>query len=137
MTNPDHLSSLQLLSVAARVVRRESAAYLQTLGLPQPGFYILEYLNERSPITQSELARLLLVRSQTIGLVLATLEINQWITRERGFIHNQVAVTITEQGRALLAAAQKRLRTLQLPTDIEDLRPILATIINRASDPPR
>ena len=41
--NPDSLSSLQLLSVAARAVRRESAAYLKTLGLPQLGFYILEF----------------------------------------------------------------------------------------------
>ncbi|WP_240615153.1 MarR family winged helix-turn-helix transcriptional regulator [Arthrobacter ruber] len=134
--NPDSLSSLQLLSVAARAVRRESAAYLKTLGLPQLGFYILEYLNERSPMMQSELARLVLVRSQTLGTVLTTLEARRWITRQRGFIHNQVSVSITEQGRTLLTAAQKRLRTLQLPTDIEALRPSLTAIINRAAQQP-
>ena len=134
--NPDSLSSLQLLSVAARAVRRESAAYLKTLGLPQLGFYILEYLNERSPMMQSELARLVLVRSQTLGAVLTTLEARRWITRQRGFIHNQVSVSITEQGRTLLTAAQKRLRTLQLPTDIEALRPPLTAIINRAAQQP-
>ena len=134
--NPDSLSSLQLLSVAARAVRRESAAYLKTLGLPQLGFYILEYLNERSPMMQSELARLVLVRSQTLGTVLTTLEARRWITRQRGFIHNQVSVSITEQGRTLLTAAQKRLRTLRLPTDIEALRPPLTAIINRAAQQP-
>ena len=134
--NPDSLSSLQLLSVAARAVRRESAAYLKTVGLPQLGFYILEYLNERSPMMQSELARLVLVRSQTLGTVLTTLEARRWITRQRGFIHNQVSVSITEQGRTLLTAAQKRLRTLQLPTDIEALRPPLTAIINRAAQQP-
>ncbi|MHA7145338.1 MarR family winged helix-turn-helix transcriptional regulator [Arthrobacter sp. TmT3-37] len=136
MMKPDHWSSLQLLSVAARAVQRESAAYLKALGLPQLGYYILEYLNERSPILQSELARLVLVRSQTLGAVLTTLETNQWITRKRGLAQNQVAVNITEQGRALFAAAQERLRTLQLPTDIDVLRPILATIINRATQCP-
>lgn len=133
--NPDHLSSLQLLSLAARAVRRESAAYLKTLGLPQLGFYILEYLSTRSPMMQSELARLVLVRSQTLGTVLTTLETSQWVTRQRGFTHNQVAVSITEQGRALVTAAQERLRALQLPTDVEALRPLLAMIINRAAPP--
>jgi DNA-binding MarR family transcriptional regulator len=130
---PDHWSSLQLLSVAARAVQRESAAYLKVLGLPQLGYYILEYLDERSPMLQSELARLILVRPQTLGTVLTTLENNQWITRQRGLAQNQVAVRITERGRSLLAAAQERLQTIQLPTTIEDLRPILAQIINRVA----
>jgi DNA-binding MarR family transcriptional regulator len=133
---PDYWSSLQLLSVAARAVQRESAAYLRALGLPHLGYYILEYLSERSPMLQSELARLVLVRSQTIGTVLTTLENNQWITRQRGLSQNQIAVSITEQGRALLAAAQERLRALPLPTDLEDLRPVLATIITRATQQP-
>ncbi|WP_181036507.1 MarR family winged helix-turn-helix transcriptional regulator [Arthrobacter sp. B1805] len=124
------------MSVAARAVQRESAAYLKVFGLPQLGFYILEYLNERSPMLQSELARLVVVRSQTIGTVLTTLEKNQWVTRQRGLTHNQVAVSITKQGRALLAAAQERLQTLQLPADIEALRPIFATIISRAAQQP-
>ncbi|MHA7279876.1 MarR family winged helix-turn-helix transcriptional regulator [Arthrobacter sp. MDT2-2] len=128
----DCWSTLQLLSLAARAVQRETAAYLKTLGLPQLGYYVLEYLSERSPMLQSELARLVLVRPQTIGTVLATLEDNQWVTRQHGLRQNQVAVSITEQGRALLAVTQQRLRTLQLPGDIEALRPILATIINRA-----
>jgi DNA-binding MarR family transcriptional regulator len=130
---PDYWSSLQLLSVAARAVQRESVAYLKALGLPQLGYYILEYLDERSPMLQSELARLMLVRPQTLGTVLTTLENNQWVIRQRGLAHNQVAVRITEQGRSLLAAAQERLQTLQLPTTIEELRPILAQIITRAA----
>lgn len=114
----------------------KTASYLKTLGLPQLGYYILEYLNERSPMLQSELARLVLIRTQTISVVLATLEDNQWITRQHGLSQNQVAVNITEQGRALLAAAQERQRALHLPTDIDVLRPILATIINRATQQP-
>lgn len=135
---PDHWSSLQLLSVAARAVQRESAAYLKTLGLPQLGFYILEYLNERSPLLQSELADLVLVRTQTLGTVLTTLESNRWVTRHRGLAHNQVAVNITEQGQSLLASAQERLQILQRPIDIDIdvLRPILTTIINRATQQP-
>lgn len=135
--NAEPWSSLHLMSVAARAVQREAATYLQALGLPQLGLYILEYLNERSPILQAELAHLVLVRPQTIGAVLTTLENNQWITRQRGLTHNHVAVSITEQGLDLLAAAQERLRTLQLPTDIEALRPILTRIINRAAQHPR
>lgn len=136
MVKSDDWSSVQLLSVAARAVQRESVAYLRTLGLPQAGYYILEYLNERSPMLQSELARLVLVRTQTIRVVLATLEDHQWVTRQHGLSQNQVAVSITEQGRSLLIAAQERLRALQLPTDSDVLRPILATIITRATQQP-
>ncbi|MEC5198489.1 DNA-binding MarR family transcriptional regulator [Arthrobacter sp. PL16] len=129
----DYWSTLQLLSVAARAVQRQSAAYLKALGLPQLGLHILENLNERSPILQSELARLVMARTQTIGTVLTTLENNRWVIRQRGLMHNQVAVSITEQGRTLLITAQECLRRLQLPTDAEDLRPFLAAIINRTA----
>ncbi|MFJ6002295.1 MarR family winged helix-turn-helix transcriptional regulator [Arthrobacter sp. NPDC092385] len=132
----DYWSSLQLLSVAARALQRESAAHLKALGLPQLGYYILEYLDERSPMLQSELARLVRVRPQTIGAVLTTLETNQWITRQRGLPRNQIAVSITERGRALFEAARERLRALHLPADVEALRPILAAIINRTAHCP-
>jgi DNA-binding MarR family transcriptional regulator len=127
----DNWSSLQLLSLAARAVQRESTAYLKALELPHLGLYILEHLNEQSPLLQSELARLVLVRTQTIRVVLATLEGKHWIVRQHGLSQNQVAVSITDQGRTLLSAARQRLHALQLPTDIEALRPILAAIISR------
>ncbi len=129
----DYWSSLQLLSLAARAVQRESATYLKAIGLPQLGFYVLEYLNEQSPRMQSELARLVLVRTQTIRVVLSTLEDKHWITRQHGIGQNQVAVSITEQGLTLLVAAQERLESLQLPTDLEALRPFLSTIIRRTA----
>ena len=129
----DYWSTLHLLSVAARAVQRQSIDYLRSLGLPQLGLHILEHLSERSPLLQSELARLVLARTQTIGVVLTTLENKHWITRQHGLPQNQVAVSITEAGRALLAAAQERLRTLQLPADTEALRPILSAIIKRTA----
>lgn len=129
----DYWSSLQLLSLAARAVQRECASYLKSLGLPQLGLYILEHLSEQSPLLQSELARLVLVRTQTLGVVLTTLESQQWVTRERGVGQNQVAVSITEQGRSLLATAQEKLQTLQLPSDADALRPLLAAIIHRTA----
>jgi DNA-binding MarR family transcriptional regulator len=133
MTGAEDWSSVHLLSLAARAVQRKSAAYLKALGLPQLGFYILEHLDERSPMLQSELARLVLVRPQTIGVVLTTLEDQQWVTRQHGLSQNQVAVSITDQGRALLAAAQECLQSIHLPADVEALRPILSTIIQRTA----
>ncbi|MUK03202.1 hypothetical protein GM708_15585 [Vibrio cholerae] len=132
MTEPDHLSTLQLLSVAARLVRRQAAASLNTIGLPQMGLHILQHLAERSPILQSELAHLVLASGQTTGFVLTKLENNHWITRQRGRVHNQLIVSITDQGRAILATAQERIEAIQIPSDADALRPVLATIISRA-----
>jgi DNA-binding MarR family transcriptional regulator len=129
-------STLQLLSVAARAVQRQSAAHLKALGLLHLGLHIQEHLNKRSPILQSGLARLVLARTQTIGTVLTALENQHWIIRQHGLRQNQVAVSITEPDRALLAAAQECLQGLQLPTDAEALRPFLATIINRTAGRP-
>ncbi len=129
----DDWSNIQLLTVAARVLQRDATEYLTTLGLPRLGLYILEYLAERSPILQSELAGLVLARTQTIGRILTRLEGKQWITREHGLTQNQVAVAIAHQGRTILATAQERLRALQPGVDVESLRPALQAIIQRAA----
>ncbi|MHA7145330.1 MarR family winged helix-turn-helix transcriptional regulator [Arthrobacter sp. TmT3-37] len=130
---PDDLSTLQLLLVAARLARRQSAACLITIGLPLMGFHILQHLAERSPIRQAELATLVLASGQTTGFVLTKLERNHWITRQRGLAHNRFVVSITDEGRSILDIAQERVQTLEIPIDAEALRPALTTIIRRAA----
>lgn len=130
---PDDLSTLQLLSIAARLDRQQSAVCLKTIGLPHMGLHILQHLAERSPIRQSELARLLLASRQTTGFVLTKLEKNKWITRQRGLAHNEFTISITGQGRIVLDTALHHLRALTLPKEAEALRATLAGIITRAS----
>jgi DNA-binding MarR family transcriptional regulator len=53
---------------------------------------------------QSELARLILTRPQSIGAVLTRLEDERWVTRQRGPSGNHIAEPITDSGRSILAA---------------------------------
>ncbi|MHA7145578.1 MarR family winged helix-turn-helix transcriptional regulator [Arthrobacter sp. TmT3-37] len=130
---PDDLSTLQLLSIAARLARQQSAACLKTIGLPQMGLHLLQHLAERSPIRQSDLAGLVLASRQTTGFVLSKLEKNQWVTRERGLAHNEFTVSITGRGQSVLDVALQRLHALTLPSGAETLRPTLVGIITRAA----
>lgn len=126
-------SDMQILTVAARAVQQHTTTHLKRLGIPHLGLYVLEYLAERSPLFQSELAHLVLVRTPTITAVLVRLEREHLITRQHGVHRNQVAVAITDQGRKVLTAAQDHLRALQPCIDVEDLRPILLSIIKRTA----
>jgi DNA-binding MarR family transcriptional regulator len=89
---------------------------------------------------QSELARLVLTRTQTIGAVLTRFEDERWVNRQRGLSRNQFAASIIDEGRSALAVTCKHLDSLGTSSDLvlglDALQPILLDISHRAARSP-
>lgn len=122
-----------LLTIAAKLINEQAEGHLASLGLSRLGVHALEVLAERDSLIQSDLARELRVRRQTIGVVVAQLERRTWITRKPGGIRNSVAVSITRQGRLVLA---KALQAAPVPglASADSLRPFLLVIITELGE---
>ncbi|VXC54016.1 MarR family winged helix-turn-helix transcriptional regulator [Nocardioides sp. AX2bis] len=96
------------LSVAARNVVAVYRPLLQPLGLTHPQYLVMLALWQHEPVSVSELSRLLSLDPGTLSPLLKRLEASGLLLRDRDRSDERsLAVTLTGQGRALRAQAEK------------------------------
>lgn len=131
-------STHQLLSMAARLVERRQDRALAALGLTHAAVIALQCL-ESGPLNQERLAAQIKVQSQSLGKVLARLEVGGLVTRSRSPVDRRsIDVAITEAGRRALEAARQAERDA-LPPGISRRRSLhdeLARVIDFFPDRP-
>ena len=94
------------LAVAARSVIGVYRPILERLGLTHPQYLVMLALWERSPLTVTEIGRLLQLDLPTLSPLLKRLEALGLVDRRRNPADERsLQVTLTEQGRALRAEA--------------------------------
>ncbi|GAB7051957.1 MarR family winged helix-turn-helix transcriptional regulator [Catenuloplanes indicus] len=129
------------LSVASRTVVGVYRPLLEPMGLTHPQYLVMLALWQSSPLSVTELSRLLLLDPGTLSPLLKRLEAGGLIRRERDpGDERSLAVTLTDAGRALRAEAEKIpgtvIERLGLPlSDLQDLHAALTTVIAAASRP--
>ncbi|MEU6698943.1 MarR family transcriptional regulator [Pseudonocardia sp. NPDC046786] len=126
------------LAVAARNVIALYRPLLEPMGLTHPQYLVLLALWERSPRSVGELAEELALDPGTLSPLLKRLEAAGLVDRRRVPGNERtLAVTLTEDGRALRARAEAIppaiVERLGMPlSELEDLRAVLDRVI-RAS----
>jgi DNA-binding MarR family transcriptional regulator len=96
------------LSVAARGVVAVYRPLLEPLGLTHPQYLVMLALWQHAPMSVKELSRLLQLDPGTLSPLLKRLEATGYIRRGRDDRDERVlAVTLTDEGRALRADAEK------------------------------
>ncbi|TYB64301.1 MarR family transcriptional regulator [Nonomuraea sp. PA05] len=96
------------LSVASRSVIALYRPLLQPMGLTHPQYLAMLALWEREPLSVKELGELLQLDPGTMSPLLKRLEVLGYIRRERSSKDERaLAVTLTPEGRALRAQAEK------------------------------
>jgi DNA-binding MarR family transcriptional regulator len=126
------------LAVANRTVLGVYRPLLEPLGLTHPQYLVMLALWERAPMSVREIAGALQLDSPTLSPLLKRLEAAGLITRTRTAAdERQLAIELTEQGRALRTQAEKIppavVRTLGVElADLAELHRVL-TGVNRAA----
>ncbi|AQZ70326.1 MarR family transcriptional regulator [[Actinomadura] parvosata subsp. kistnae] len=96
------------LSVASRSVIALYRPLLQPMGLTHPQYLAMLALWEREPLSVKELGELLQLDPGTMSPLLKRLEALGYVRRERSSKDERaLAVTLTPEGRALRAQAEK------------------------------
>ncbi|MGW3349849.1 MarR family winged helix-turn-helix transcriptional regulator [Nonomuraea rubra] len=96
------------LSIASRSVIALYRPLLQPMGLTHPQYLAMLALWEREPLSVKELGELLQLDPGTMSPLLKRLEALGYIRRERSSKDERaLAVTLTPEGRALRAQAEK------------------------------
>lgn len=115
----------QLLSQAARLVQRRQDDVLAPLGLTRAAVIALEGL-AAGALNQEQLAASVHAKSQTIGKILARLQLAGLVSRSRHpRDRRQLIIGLTGAGRiALEAARDAEARALQPDLDIRGWEPL-------------
>ncbi|ORM26052.1 MarR family transcriptional regulator [Williamsia sp. 1135] len=127
------------LAVANRTVLGVYRPLLEPLGLTHPQYLVMLALWERAPMSVREIASALQLDSPTLSPLLKRLEAAGLITRTRTAAdERQLAIELTEQGRALRTQAEKIppavVRTLGVElAALEELRRVLTEVNEAAS----
>lgn len=108
-TDTDHLSTSQLLSVAATCVSHAWNERLAQLHVSHASVVTLGELKTSGPLRQMELAARLRITGQTLGRMLQGLEERGFVARMIGVNgdNRQVLVSITPHGTDTLAQAEQ------------------------------
>ncbi|MET1088711.1 MAG: MarR family transcriptional regulator [Arthrobacter sp.] len=110
----------RLLSTAARLVEHSWNEKLGAIGLTHAGVIAIEVLNAQGPMTQAQLAQYVRVQAQTMGKTLSRLEAHGHIARVRSTSDRRShVVSLTEQGKAAVAAAVEMERTVLAAATID------------------
>lgn len=123
------------LAVAARNVIALYRPLLEPMGLTHPQYLVMLALWERSPRSLTDLATVLSLDPGTLSPLLKRLEIAGLLSRQRVPGNERtLAVTLTDQGRALRAEAERIppavVERLGLPlADLERLHTELSAVI--------
>jgi DNA-binding MarR family transcriptional regulator len=128
------------LAVASRNVIALYRPLLEPMGLTHPQYLVMLSLWQRSPLSVKELSGLLQLDPGTLSPLLKRLETGGLVRRGRDSGDERVlAVTLTDQGRALRAEAEKippaivdRLG-MEL-TELQDLHGALTRLITAANN---
>ena len=103
-----------LLRQAAGAYRRRMEAALADLGVTQPQYAVLTLLDAYPGLSNADLARVALLTPQTLNLIVAKLANSGMIAKRPHPVHRRIqSLELTEQGRALRAAARTRVRVLE------------------------
>ncbi len=114
----DFRDDCRLLSLAARLVQRRQDAVLAPLGLTRAAVIALEGL-DAGALNQEQLAAAVHAKSQTLGKILARLQLAGLVSRTRHpRDRRQLVIGLTDAGRAALAAARRE-DTVAFPPDPE------------------
>lgn len=96
------------LYAASRLVTKEYQPYLDKLGITYPQYLVLMILWEDDNKTVNEIAKKLILNTNTITPVLKRMEQQGLVMRQRsGEDERKVLVKLTENGRAMQEAAAK------------------------------
>ncbi|WP_439648620.1 MarR family winged helix-turn-helix transcriptional regulator [Herbidospora yilanensis] len=112
---------------------------LEPMGLTHPQYLVMLALWERAPLSVKDLAGLLQLEPATLSPLLKRLEAAGLVERRRGTADERsLAVTLTDDGRALRAQAEKIPATIveRLGMDIaelQDLHQALTRVIAAAT----
>ena len=129
------------LSVAARGVVALYRPLLEPMGLTHPQYLVMLALWERDPRSVTELASVLALDPGTLSPLLKRLEAAGYVRRDRvRGDERTLAVTLTPQGRALRAEAEKIppavVERLGMPlADLEHLHGVLSDVIAATRGP--
>nr|WP_062347297.1 MarR family transcriptional regulator [Herbidospora yilanensis] len=127
------------LAVASRSVIALYRPVLEPMGLTHPQYLVMLALWERAPLSVKDLAGLLQLEPATLSPLLKRLEAAGLVERRRGTADERsLAVTLTDDGRALRAQAEKIPATIveRLGMDIaelQDLHQALTRVIAAAT----
>lgn len=130
------------LSVAARNVVALYRPLLEPMGLTHPQYLVMLALWERSPRSLTDLGSALALDLGTLSPLIKRLEGAGLVDRRRVTGNERtLAVTLTDEGRALRAAAEKIppavVERLGMPiSDLENLRVVLGEVIAATTRPP-
>ncbi len=96
------------LAVASRSVIGAYKPILEPMGLTHPQYLVMLALWERDPRSLTELAEALRLEPATLSPLVKRLEAAGLVTRQRAAgDERQLAVTLTPEGRALRASAER------------------------------
>jgi DNA-binding MarR family transcriptional regulator len=127
-------STLQLLTIAARLIRQRANASLAPLALTTARVGVLEALSILGPVSQAELASHLGVKGQSLVTSLALLEVQGFITRQecsRDRRKNIVSLTASGQSAVRTAhQAQTPSSTSNVLDEERALRHLLKELIS-------
>jgi DNA-binding MarR family transcriptional regulator len=127
------------LAVASRNVIAVYRPLLEPMGLTHPQYLVMLALWERSPLSVKELSGLIQLDPGTLSPLLKRLESSGLIRRGRdSFDERVLAVTLTDEGRALRAEAEKVPATIidrlgMEVAELEDLHGALTRLITAAN----
>ncbi|GLX96608.1 MarR family transcriptional regulator [Herbidospora sp. NEAU-GS84] len=127
------------LAVASRSVIALYRPVLEPMGLTHPQYLVMLALWERAPLSVKDLAGLLQLEPATLSPLLKRLEAAGLVERRRGTADERsLAVTLTDDGRALRAQAEKIPATIveRLGMDVaelQDLHKALTRVIAAAT----
>jgi MarR family transcriptional regulator, organic hydroperoxide resistance regulator len=119
------------LAVASRNVIAVYRPLLEPMGLTHPQYLVMLALWGRSPLSVKELSGLLRLDPGTLSPLLKRLEASGLIRRRRDRDDERVmAVTLTDQGRALRAEAERIPPTIveRLGMDFSELQDLHVTL---------
>ena len=133
MPDTDRWPTGRLLTTAARLVEHDWNERLAGIGVTHAGIIALDVLEARGSMSQATLAFWVRVQAQTMGKTLNRLELRGHVQRARSTEDRRSQlVSLTEEGRKVLALAQKMESGLLDSTGMDDaaLRKFLRQIIN-------
>jgi DNA-binding MarR family transcriptional regulator len=142
MPDMDRWPTGRLLSTAARLVEYSWNEKLGAIGLTHAGVTALEVLAANGSMAQVQLARLVRVQAQTMGMTLSRLEAHGHITRQLSTSDRRShMVSLTERGSAAVAEAADMERSVLGAASIDpevlrqELRAVVRELATRVSAP--
>lgn len=91
---------------ASRLITREYQPFLEKMGITYPQYLVLLVLWEQNGITVNEIARKLLLNTNTITPLLKRMEVTGFLNRKRsGDDERKVLVFLSEKGSAMKSEA--------------------------------